>query len=283
MGILKMRGETENVWRFRGQQARAPLRGASKRNVVKRLDNKHYLEAFDSSHRYGGYLKNYHKRWLDSDCPDSFFDWLDEGDGQSLDLSDQGGVDRETLQKSTVEYCTKISRRKYVVVEKMMEVDERMCLQLSHLLGSEAIQAEAECDSELETIKMIFVLGSDDVLYMAKKVKGNFHHTSFFGARCIKLAGSVRLNEKGVVTEVNPYSGYYKPQKEEVERLLQRRWADLGVDLTTIHFVESPRKKRKIIIGNDDDLMADANTPIADDQQDQKCKLCHVVKACAVQ
>ena len=64
-------------------------RGASADDYALLLQTEHWLEACDSKHRYGSNIKPYFKFWLNSDTDQSFFKWLDEGDGKLVDLPDR--------------------------------------------------------------------------------------------------------------------------------------------------------------------------------------------------
>jgi hypothetical protein len=50
------------------------------------LQTEHWLEACDHKHRYGSNLKPYFKAWLEAATHQSFFKWLDEGDGVDVDI-----------------------------------------------------------------------------------------------------------------------------------------------------------------------------------------------------
>jgi hypothetical protein len=53
------------------------------------LQTEHWLEACDHKHRYGSNLKPYFRAWLESETHQSFFKWLDEGEGRHLDIPER--------------------------------------------------------------------------------------------------------------------------------------------------------------------------------------------------
>lgn len=64
-------------------------RGASADDYSLLLQTEHWLEACDNKHRYGSNLKPYFRAWLESDTHQSFFKWLDEGDGIHVDIPER--------------------------------------------------------------------------------------------------------------------------------------------------------------------------------------------------
>jgi hypothetical protein len=78
----------KRYWRWKDVVARVLhiCRGASAQDYALLLQTEHWLEACDSKHRYGSNLKPYFKAWLEAATHQSFFKWLDEGDGQKLDI-----------------------------------------------------------------------------------------------------------------------------------------------------------------------------------------------------
>ena len=76
------------------------------------MDVRYFLEMVDQRHRYGSNLQIYHEEWLRSKSDRNFFHWLDEGDGQHLDLP---GCTREKLDWERIRYLSKDERRDYLV------------------------------------------------------------------------------------------------------------------------------------------------------------------------
>ena len=82
-------------WRWKDVVARVLhiCRGASADDYSLLLQTEHWLEACDSKHRYGSNLKPYFKVWLEADTHQSFFKWLDEGEGMHLDIPERYACD----------------------------------------------------------------------------------------------------------------------------------------------------------------------------------------------
>jgi len=78
----------------------------------KMMDLQYFLELVDQKHRYGSSLRKYHNYWKTQDTNQSFFYWLDEGDGKGLDLPE---CSRERLDREQVRYLSREERLKYLV------------------------------------------------------------------------------------------------------------------------------------------------------------------------
>lgn len=89
--LIRYAADGRRYWRWKDVVARVLhiCRGASADDYSLLLQTEHWLEACDSKHRYGSNLKPYFKAWLEADTHQSFFKWLDEGDGQSTDISER--------------------------------------------------------------------------------------------------------------------------------------------------------------------------------------------------
>ena len=61
--------------------------------------------------------------------------------------------------------------------------------------------------------KWIFVLSTSKVLYIGKKKKGVFQHSSFLAGGATVAAGRLVV-ENGVLKAVWPHSGHYQPTEE---------------------------------------------------------------------
>lgn len=170
--------------------------------------NRHWIEAADPLHRYGTRLAPYYKAWLESESKDGFFKWLDRGDGKDLDLATEGHP-RAKLQASSVHYLTKAERRGY-------QVDVRQGRFFWSESGSK-VNAGPSCACALDLrhrliglpMKYIFVMDLEGRLYIGKKKKGLFHHSSFLGARPVRVAGSITVRG-GVLLAINSSSGHYR-------------------------------------------------------------------------
>jgi hypothetical protein len=76
-----------------------------------------WLESTDHRHRYGAHLFNYYALWAAADTTDSFFYWLDDGEGKSVEIAGSGkkAVTRAQLNAAEVRYCNKGERKEFVV------------------------------------------------------------------------------------------------------------------------------------------------------------------------
>jgi|EP01047_Picozoa_sp_COSAG01_P055386 hypothetical protein len=72
-----------------------------------------WLEATDERHRYGAMLFEYYALWAASDTMDSFFYWLDSGDGLKVESAGKGSkvITRAMLDAATVKYCVSVLAR----------------------------------------------------------------------------------------------------------------------------------------------------------------------------
>ena len=222
------------------------------------------LEVVDMKHRYGSNLFPYHEHWLQSPSTQSFFFWLDHGEGKDLDLPDSS---REQLDGQRLHYCTKEERKKFAV-----EINDDHLLRfqhnhaLVHTLSSEqetdvnedlsawkesetkavalsrapkpdkSTMSEAELQERKiakkrrNANKWIYVTSADKKqLYIAPKVKGEFQHSSFLSGGSVGSAGAVMVNQ-GQVIKLAPMSGHYQPNIEQFISFLDQL-TNQGVDL----------------------------------------------------
>ena len=93
--LCRYTNEGRRYWRWKDVVARVLhiCRGASADDYSLLLQTEHWLEACDYKHRYGSNLKPYFKVWLVSDTHQSFFKWLDEGEGMHLDIPERYACD----------------------------------------------------------------------------------------------------------------------------------------------------------------------------------------------
>ncbi|KAG8919551.1 hypothetical protein FRC00_011191 [Tulasnella sp. 408] len=82
-----------------------------KSEKAKILETQHWLELIDSKHRYGSNLKYYHRRWIEDDTKENFFQWLDNGGGKDLDLQQ---CPRERLESERIIYLSAEQRLNYL-------------------------------------------------------------------------------------------------------------------------------------------------------------------------
>jgi hypothetical protein len=66
----------------------------------------------------------------------------------------------------------------------------------------------------------IYVMSTDKVIYIARKVRGAFHHSSFLGGACVIAAGRITVDH-GVLTGIAPHSGHYRTSPEQFTLMLK--------------------------------------------------------------
>ena len=97
--------------RQKRREKKAAARAAHKENA-KMMDLQYFLEMVDQKHRYGSNLRKYHAHWKQQDTKQSYFYWLDLGEGKDVTLSE---CSRERLNKEQVRYLSKEERTNYLV------------------------------------------------------------------------------------------------------------------------------------------------------------------------
>ena len=85
---------------------------AVRKKTAKMMDLQYFLEMVDQKHRYGSNLRKYHAYWKTQDTNQSFFYWLDQGDGKDVDLPERS---RARLDKEQVRYLSREERLQYMV------------------------------------------------------------------------------------------------------------------------------------------------------------------------
>ncbi|KAB5563854.1 hypothetical protein DKX38_003908 [Salix brachista] len=186
-------------------------KGLSKSEKARGLDLTHWLEAVDPRHRYGQNLHFYYNFWLHSDSSQPFFFWLDIGEGKGVNLD---ACSRTQLQSQRVKYLGQQEREEY---EVMVEA-EKLLYQKSRL--------------PVDTVdgsKWIFVLSASRKLYVGKKRKGLFQHSSFLSGGAAIAAGRL-VAHGGFLEAIWAYSGHYRAAEEnflEVICFLEEQLVDL--------------------------------------------------------
>ncbi|CAL9220699.1 unnamed protein product [Arabidopsis halleri] len=175
-------------------------KGLSKNGKAQKLALQHWLEAIDPRHRYGHNLHFYYNKWLHCQSREPFFYWLDIGEGKEVNLVDK--CPRLKLQQQCIKYLGPMERKAYEVVVE----DGKFFYKHS----GEILQTSDMEDSES---KWIFVLSTSKVLYVGKKKKGTFQHSSFLAGGATVAAGRLVV-ENGVLKAVWPHSGHYQPTEE---------------------------------------------------------------------
>ncbi|GAU22948.1 hypothetical protein TSUD_326760, partial [Trifolium subterraneum] len=157
-------------------------KGLSKNVKARKLSLLHWLEAIDPRHRYGHNLHFYYDNWLKSQSREPFFYWLDIGEGKEINLDK---CPRTKLQQQCIKY-------------------------LGELLNT---------TKEGSRGKWIFVLSTSKNLYVGKKKKGSFQHSSFLAGGATSCAGRLVV-EHGVLKAVWPHSGHYRPTEENFKEFI---------------------------------------------------------------
>ena len=214
------------------------------------------LEVVDIKHRYGSNLLPYHEQWMQSPSIQSFFFWLDYGEGKDLDLPE---VNRQELDGQRLHYCTKEERKQYAVeigidkllhyqhnhkpvhtlsLEQQSEIDEDLIKWKDAEIKAVALARAPKPDKSKMSVadvqkcqqakkkrnanKWIYVTSTDKKqLYIAPKVKGEFQHSSFLSGGSVGSAGAVMVNQ-GKVVKLAPMSGHYRPNIEQFVAFLDQ-------------------------------------------------------------
>ncbi|KAG0370852.1 hypothetical protein BGX24_001911 [Mortierella sp. AD032] len=232
-------GKTRWAWRraeFLGSRLGKGSNGVSTEEALVLL-TEHWLEMSDKKHRYGSNLKVYHEHWLGKDTSQNFFFWLDKGEGKEVDIEEKP---RAQLEEQRVRYLQEHERSEYAVKvidgllyykqsglpvhtlpKSIKEGDE---VDISQVLPDANEHDSEETRLEKKRIrnkaKFIYVTDPQGVLYIAQKVKGQFHHSSFLGGGTVCAAGGIIVNQ-GKLIKINPKSGHYRPGQRHFVRLLR--------------------------------------------------------------
>lgn len=207
----------------------------------------HWLEATDPQHRNGSNLKPYFTHWKNlqetSSDDGNFFHWLDYGEGKTLDLPQ---CPRSKLESQLVHYCNAEERLLFlvdiqegIVRYKYPHPNRHSGASFLNLLKDLSRTSELGelVDSESLGGGLIYVMDTDHNLYINKKVRGQFHHSSFLAGGAAIAAGAMVICQ-GKIVSISPQSGHYRPSHDDFERfksILTQR----GVDLSTVTFVEA--------------------------------------------
>ncbi|KAG8371757.1 hypothetical protein BUALT_Bualt13G0121500 [Buddleja alternifolia] len=193
-------------------------KGLSKNGKAQKLALQHWLEAIDPRHRYGHNLHFYYMKWLNSQSKEPFFYWLDIGEGKEVNLIEK--CPRSKLQQQCIKYLGPMERKAYEVA---VEDGKLFYKQTGELLNT---------TNEPKGCKWIFVLSTSRTLYVAKKKKGSFQHSSFLAGGATLAAGRI-VADKGVLKAIWPHSGHYKPTLENFQDFISFL-KENNVDLTDV-------------------------------------------------
>ncbi|KAH0653065.1 hypothetical protein KY289_030743 [Solanum tuberosum] len=189
-------------------------KGLSKDEKAQKLALQHWLEAIDPRHRYGHNLHFYYDLWFLSESSQPFFYWLDVGDGKEINLEK---CPRTKLHHQCIKYLGPKERESYeVVIENGKLVYKQSGVLVQSVEGS----------------KSIFVLSTTRTLYVGKKQKGTFQHSSFLSGGAITAAGRL-VAHSGILEAIWPYSGHYHPTEENFKEFISFL-EEHKVDLTNV-------------------------------------------------
>lgn len=212
--------ETAGSRWYRARRRAAKVgKGLLQDEKAQKLALHHWLEAIDPRHRYGRNLHFYFDVWSDKKSFQPFFYWLDVGDGKEVDLS---SCPRTDLQRQCIQYLGLKERESYEV-----RVDEGKLVykQSGILLNSD------------EDSKWIFVLSTSRTLYVGKKKKGVFQHSSFLSGGATTSAGRLVVGN-GILKAIWPYSGHYLPTEDNFKEFISFL-EEHHVDMTDVEICSS--------------------------------------------
>lgn len=189
-------------------------KGLSKDDKAQKLALQHWLEAIDPRHRYGHNLHMYYDIWFESQSTQPFFYWLDVGDGKEINLEK---CPRTTLQRQCIKYLGPKEREEYEVI---VENGKLVYRQDGRLVDTDGKS------------KWIFVLSTTRSLYVGRKQKGAFQHSSFLAGAATTAAGRL-VAQQGVLEAIWPYSGHYHPTEENFKEFISFL-AEHNVDLSNV-------------------------------------------------
>ncbi|KAL3662408.1 hypothetical protein V7S43_012735 [Phytophthora oleae] len=195
-----------------------------------------WLEALDEQHRYGFHLRAFHKAWKQEMIEEkggrtsedaSFFHWLDYGNGKNLDLPE---CTQQELRTTRVEYCNAEQRKQYEL--KFVSNGEEEEIGVQYAASGVVVHTD-------ERSKWIFVLDLSGRMYLGRKRKGRFHHSSFVSSAPILAAGKIII-KNGIILAIEPHSGHFKPRLENL-LVLCSILVNHGVNIDSVGFIR-PKK-----------------------------------------
>ncbi|KAL0787843.1 hypothetical protein Bca101_004089 [Brassica carinata] len=197
--------------------------------------------------------------------------WLDIGEGKEVNLVEK--CTRLKLHQQCIKYLGPMERKAYEVV---VEEGKFFYKNSGEMLQTSSME---ESDS-----KWIFVLSTSKVLYIGKKKKGVFQHSSFLAGGATVAAGRLVV-ENGVLKAVWPHSGHYQPTEENFLDFLSFL-GENNVDITDVKM--SPTDEDEFSIYNqrsthmrnhslEEDLEAE-KTVMADPREEESTTVMAVVE-----
>ncbi|XP_073284700.1 IQ domain-containing protein IQM2-like [Primulina huaijiensis] len=226
-------------------------KGLSKNGKAQKLALQHWLEAIDPRHRYGHNLHFYYVKWLNSQSKEPFFYWLDIGEGKELNLIEK--CPRSKLQQQCIKYLGPMERKAYEVAV------EDGCL--LHRETKELLDTTRESTGA----KWIFLLSTSRILYVGKKKKGSFQHSSFLAGGATLAAGRI-VAERGILKAIWPHSGHYRPTPENFLDFISFL-RESNVDLTDVK-LDSTDDEEEDSVGKKGDVL-DVKSHSSEDDLDE--------------
>ncbi|KAL5053805.1 hypothetical protein RYX36_034487 [Vicia faba] len=129
---------------------------------------------------------------------------LDIGEGREVNLEK---CPRFKLQLQCIKYLGPMERFAYEVIVKDGKFFYKQSGELLHTAAEDS------------HAKWIFVLSTSKSLYVGKKNKGSFQHSSFLAGGATSSAGRLVI-ENGVLKAVWPHSGHYRPTEENFKEFI---------------------------------------------------------------
>ncbi|KAE8715281.1 Homogentisate prenyltransferase isoform 1 [Hibiscus syriacus] len=222
-------------------------KGLSQDEKARKLALQHWLEAIDPRHRYGHNLQFYYAKWLHCESKEPFFYWLDIGEGREVHLE---SCPRSKLHQQCIKYLGPTERDEFEVVVRDKKLVYKQSREVVDTTGGP------------EMVKWIFVLSASRKLYVGRKNKGNFQHSSFLAGGATLAAGRL-VSEKGVLMAIWPHSGHYLPTEENFQEFLSFL-QEHDVDLTDVK--KSPTEEDEFFIRKNS-CKASNETTLGDSQQ----------------
>lgn len=205
-------------------------KGLSKNSRAQKLALQHWLEAIDPRHRYGHNLHFYYVNWLHSQSKEPFFYWLDIGEGKEVNLVDK--CPRSKLQQQCIKYLGPMERKAYEVIVEDGKFLYKQTREFVDTMG------------EPKGAKWIFVLSATMNLYIGKKKKGTFQHSSFLAGGATSAAGRIVV-QNGVLKTTWPHSGHYQPTPENFRDFISFL-RENGVDLADVEMDPAEEEEKEI-------------------------------------
>lgn len=222
----------DHNFEYKGIQANPPeitKQGILRGNYAQ-LHRKAWLEVSDKKHRYGKNLRLYYRHWESLGFPtNKFFDWLDsEGASDGLPKPEIDTCPRSELDSDTVLYVTDIE----VTKGYALSIDGDDDSGAGRILNADGEPIQTGPDGWIFVLRDNVMYGARKVTCLAGKSKQRFHHSTFFGGKAVSAAGVLITDHDGILTQVFPHSGHYRPGEADMQRMLFYLY-NQGVDLRT--------------------------------------------------